>query len=41
METICWLLLAAVFIVIEIVTLGLTTISFSYKHLTLPTTPYV
>lgn len=29
METICWLLLAAVFIVIEIVTLGLTTIWFA------------
>lgn len=29
METICWLLLAAVFIVVEIVTLGLTTIWFA------------
>lgn len=29
METICWLLLAALFIVIEIATLGLTTIWFA------------
>lgn len=29
MEAICWLLLAAIFIVIEIITLGLTTIWFA------------
>ena len=29
MEPLCWLLLAAIFIVIEIITLGLTTIWFA------------